>query len=138
MDMFGIGSAVRAILSHYCMGARATGRSTMLARAVRPGDRVVFLDMKDARPFQRLVQTHNSEAHGKVVCMVTSPGGLWANGEHVERIPGRTFFDHRWLEAYYTQIIEQAIAEIDDLTAQLSLEESVPNYSSTLNLAKWN
>lgn len=70
MDFFGIGSALRAALQIYFTASRATGRTTALLRAVRPGDLIIFASESEAKRVRGLLKQQGIH---DVVCGVASP-----------------------------------------------------------------
>lgn len=115
MDQFGIGVGVLGAANVYFSGARRSGRTTALVETVRDGDRIIFLNPREAHRVQRLVE----ERGVKCECVVLGP-------EHAEWIfgrppsEGRTIFDHTWVEAYYAAAIMRAGEEIDHFQRESS------------------
>lgn len=110
-DFFGIGTALRAILSTYRQTARRTGRTTRLLDALRDGDRVIVASSEEHRHLASLVRMRGLD----VAVMCLSPRDFHPAG--LQGIPGRTYFDHGWVEAFYEQQLsyaERALAEMQE------------------------
>lgn len=115
MDHFGIGVAVHGAIRVLMQSARGTGRTNSLVESVKTGDRIVFVDRKEADRVGRLCQ----ERGVKVDCIVIdpmNPGKLYERGTS----EGRTVFDHSWVEQYYLAEISQAQRAIEALQKQTS------------------
>lgn len=115
MDHFGIGAALQGMAQMYFRSARQTGRTTSLVESVKDGDRIVFMDVKEANRVRRMC-----ELRGLVVeCVVfdpETPDRAFERGTPV----GRTLFDHSWVEQYYRNAIGKAKREIDFFERQSS------------------
>jgi len=48
MDLFGIGSAIKAMIVVYRQSARGTGRTVSMVESVKDGDRIVFTNSNAA------------------------------------------------------------------------------------------
>lgn len=117
MDHFGICHAAQSVLEIYFRSGKGTGRTTSLVQSVKDGDRVVFVDIRQARQFERLCkergvepETHScpaSEAH-RLVDRPSVPGY------------GRLILDHVWVEEYLRQAMQQACNDITRLQTQMS------------------
>lgn len=115
MDHFGIGPAMQGIAHIYFRSARQTGRTTSLVESVKDGDRIIFANSAEANRVRRLCK----ERDVQVECVVVAP-------ETPERVfelgtpPGRTLFDHSWVEQRYLVAIERVGNEIDYIEKQAS------------------
>ena len=115
MDHFGIGSAVKSVAEVYFRSARRTGRTSSLVASVKNGDCIIFIDSREADRVKRLCRERGVE----VECIVIDP----KQAEQVyERkpLPGRTIFDHSWVEQYYRIAIDRAQQSIDCLERETS------------------
>ncbi|MEO8299949.1 MAG: hypothetical protein ABI574_19325 [Burkholderiales bacterium] len=115
MDYFGIGAAMRSLAQIYAQSARRSGRTTRLVESLKDGDRVVFVNVRQAD----LVRSMCHKRGVDVECIVMSPG---RPHDLLMLRPSRrrTIFDHGWVEDYYLKRIEGALGEIDDLQERLS------------------
>lgn len=115
MDHFGIGACIRAAIELMLRGMRATGRTTALINSVKDGDRIIFRSRQEAMVVEMLLRRKGLQ----VSCVVVDP-------THVERLlgtqraAGRTYFDHVWIEEYYTNGIKQLGKDIDHFSSALS------------------
>lgn len=110
-DFFGIGTALRALFAAYTQTARRTGRTTRLVGALRDGDRVIVASVPEQRYLKSLMRMRGLEV--EVRCI---PPRDFHPGE-LERIQGRTHFDHGWIERFYEHQLsyaERALAEIEE------------------------
>lgn len=115
MDAFGIGAAVRSAAAIYFRSARATGRTTAMLESLKDGDRIVFIDSREAERVRRLLEG----ARLKVECIVVPPAEphrLFERGTS----QGRTLFDHSWVEQYYINALDRCELEIGHFQKQLS------------------
>lgn len=115
MDHFGIGAAVRGAFEMYFRSARQTGRTTSLVESLKDGDRVIFVDSRQADIVRRMC----AERHLKVECIVLEPK---RRRELCDRAPseGRTLFDHVWVEQYYRESLDDMVEEVDRLQRETS------------------
>ena len=116
MDQFGIGGAVVGAAEVYFRASRGTGRTTSLVESVKDGDRVVFLNARDVREFERLIK----DRRVPVRCTIVSPSDPHAIFERGGQPKGRTIFDHRWLEEFYLVGLRRIVAEVDRIERETS------------------
>jgi FAD/FMN-containing dehydrogenase len=95
MDMFGIGSAITAVVDSYFQGARRTGRTTRLLASVKAGDRIVTVDENQARLLRGLLGKDRRDVT-VLVLPVKDPLRFGT-----ARSKGKTVFDHTWIEELY-------------------------------------
>lgn len=117
MDHFGIGAAISGLVAAYTTVARRTGRTTSLVESVKAGDRIIFATKSECDRVRRLI----FERGILVECVVADPCNhpeLW----RIETGPGRTLFDHTWVELYYRHALQQATDTIDTLQGRMSGE----------------
>lgn len=107
MDFFGIGSAIKSVLSIYFHLAEQTGRTTNLVESVQDGDRVVFADARDAKRVSLLCK----ERGVTIEPLVVSPERMYEISSY-GTAQGRLIFDHVWLEAYYLLVMESAMGKL--------------------------
>lgn len=135
MDHFGIGAAMKTANLIYSQSARRTGRTTSLVESLKDGDRVVFIDRREAERVQRLCR----ERGAKVDCIVVD---VKEPHELMRRAPseGRTLFDHTWVELFYLHQIEQAGQAIDHLQRESSGfgTPHLETRRTAIELSKWN
>ncbi len=115
MDMFGIGTALRAAANLYFTMARRSGRTTLLVENVKDGDRIVCVNQQHMREVERLVKERKVD----VECIVISPEDpkqLFERGTS----QGRTIFDHAWIERYYQVSLDRAAENIDRFERETS------------------
>ena len=134
MDFFGIGVAMQALVRVYRQASRATGRTTSMLDTLKPGDRVVFADSREANRVRQLLLQKGVAA----TCIVVDPRdpcGVIRAG----RSEGRTIPDHSWVEAYFAHVIDCACGELDDLTKQASGRGATPYVTRRFDIevSKW-
>jgi len=115
MDAFGIGSAMRAMVWTYIRSSRRSGRTTTLVESLKDGDRVVCLNGDHGERIYRLCE----ERGVSIKYVVCDPSRIdevfmWPTS------PGRTVFDHTWLEEYYQNVIDRAVDKVDYAQEQSS------------------
>lgn len=115
MDHFGIGAAMRGMTHVYIQTARRTGRTTSLVESVKDGDRIVFMDSREAERVRRMCL----ERGAKVECIVVPPK---EPERLLERAPaeGRTIFDHSWVEQRYLAVIDREVEMLGTLERETS------------------
>jgi hypothetical protein len=116
MDFFGIGNAIRAATDMYIFTSRRTGRTLSMVNSLKSGDRVVFTNSQEANRVRRLCEERGIQDVHFEVCDPHNVRDMFNRGTS----QGRTIFDHSWVEAYYIQVIEQAVKDIDSLEVNLS------------------
>lgn len=117
MDHFGIGIALRGMLSAYRAAARRSGRTTSLVDSVKNGDRIVFAAHNEARHVEGLLRERKIE----VKCVVVDPHSPYKILEHGSLSDdGRTIFDHHWLEQFYAIELDHAIEMVDRFERETS------------------
>ncbi len=115
MDMFGIGTAMRGMVTVYMQMARRTGRTASMIESVKDGDRLVFIDPKESMRAHRLCVERGVNVEC-IVIPIHDPGRIFQRGTS----HGRTLFDHRWVAEFYREAIERCARDIDDLEKQAS------------------
>lgn len=123
MDHFGIGTALQALARAYFAQARGTRRTTSLLDSVKAGDRIIVADPREQARLLRLLEERTldperARAHGVDVRVIPvyQPGRLFELGTP----PGRTLFEHTWVEQFYTRALDDAARTIDALQTQAS------------------
>jgi hypothetical protein len=132
MDTFGIGAAIAAMVDVYSMSSRHSGRTTALVESVKNGDRIYFLNSKEAQHVHRLCRERGVD----VECVVAPIDNPLKNFNTSQ---GRAMFDHRWVEEYYKSVILRAQREIKQM------EEMTSGYGAphretkrkAIELSKW-
>lgn len=116
-DHFGIGAAMKGMALTYFAAARGTGRTTSLIESAKDGDRIYFINSKEADRVKHLLREAGKT---KVECVTLpvreAPHRLFDRGP----THGRAIFDHSWVEDYYFAALDRAAMEIDQLQNNLS------------------
>ena len=107
MDFFGIGQAIESAATIVFHTSRGTGRTTRLIESLKPGDKVVFNTVEEARHFKRLCKERDIEIETQVV-PVKTPEKIFDRGTP----QGRLIFDHGWVEQFYMNSIKKCGDEI--------------------------
>jgi hypothetical protein len=115
MDHFGIGAAIQGSVRCVLIAGRRSGRTTSLVESLKDGDRVIFLDPREASRVKKLCLERGVKIES-LVTELCEPDSLLQCGTG----QGRTLFDHAWVEQYYLKAIERAQAEIDFVQQALS------------------
>ena len=134
MDFYGIGSAMQAMVRVYFQTSRSSGRTSSLIDSLHDGDRVVFVDSKEADRVYRLCKERELE----VKCITVPPNNPM---RLLERGPsmGRTIFSHRWVEQYYEMRLVDCARDIDDLEHRSSgCHERSESRFSEKETSKWS
>lgn len=134
VDFFGIGVALRAMISIYITTARGSGRTTMLLESLRDGDRVCCATLKEADRLRRICNLTKLKVTFTVV-NPADPFKLFNSGSSV----GRTIFDHTWVEKFYILAIEGAAETIAKLQKESSGygADHERTKSQAIELSKW-
>ncbi|MCU8000177.1 hypothetical protein [Shewanella sp. SM95] len=109
MDIFGIGSAVKAAAEIYFNCARRSGRTTALIKTLKPGDRVYFANYEMSQWFKRRLKADGVDG---VECAVWNDHAV-----KLARAKGRAIFDHTLIEDLYKKAIDdkaKLIKRIED------------------------
>lgn len=109
MDIFGIGSAVKAALGMYRSVSRGTGRTTAMIWSLKPGDRIIFTNGNEATRVKRLCYERDIEGVEFVVVSPKDPQEIFNRGTP----QGKIIFDHTWVEEFYQDAIERAEKNIN-------------------------
>lgn len=125
MDIFNIEKDITDIIKQYFDLNRGTGRSTKLLDIVKDDDRVIFVNRTQAMMFENLCKSRGL----KVKCIDISPeidclDSIYQYPRLMGLRPGKTYFDHVWIEMHYKYKIQQAAAEINKVQAYMSRYES--------------
>ena len=115
MDIYGISQAITGVVETYFNLSRATGRTTHLADNLRTGDRVVFVDVHEAKRVQRLYKDRDIDINVLVV-PTRDPTQLFDRPAS----KGRTIFDHAWVEQFYADALADATKTIERFQTQSS------------------
>lgn len=133
-DFFGISSAIRSMLVMYRQVSRRTGRTTSMLDALKDGDRVFFVDSREASRVERLCR----ERGLKVDCCTCPVSNI---GRAMERgtAQGKVIFDHTFVEEYYARAIDAAEADISQVQQACSGfgEPHLETRRKAHELAKW-
>ncbi len=115
MDHFGIGQALRGAARIYFQASRQTGRTASLVESLRDGDRVVFMDAREAEHVKNMCLEHGVKIETMVVDP-RDPQRIFERGTP----QGRSLFDHSWVEQYYMNALERCEQDIDNLQRESS------------------
>lgn len=134
MDHFGIGQAMQGMAHVYCQSARRTGRTTSMMESLKNGDRVVFVDSREADRVRKLCRERGLEVECFVL-PVGRPERLFERGTS----QGRTLFDHTWVEQYYMAALERCLRDIDYFQQQTSGWDTahIETQRQAEEMAKW-
>lgn len=116
MDIFGIGSAVKAATEVYFNCARRSGRTTGLIRQLKAGDTVYFSTQDMANWFSRRLKNEGVEG---VKCAVWN----WNRTGTVVKSNSRAIFHHSVVESLYREAIDDTAKKIARIESELSLNE---------------
>lgn len=135
MDHFGIGSAYQAMSTIYRQSARQTGRTTLMIKSLKSGDRVIFTSTNEADRVRRLAK---QEYNKDIECIVVNPRTpeLLRNRGSSQH---RTIFDHSWVEQYYKNTISFCESTIDWFQTELSNNREPPRETERREqeMGKW-
>lgn len=136
MDFFGIEAAIRGVVRVYFQSARATGRTTRLVNSLKPGDQVIFRNSQEAEYMNHMCKKRNIKG---VAFKIVPPQNQY-NLFELNTPSGRTYFDHSWLEEFYTRRIEDIGKEVAELEIQASgwSEAHEQTRDTALDINKWN
>jgi len=116
MDFFGISAAIRGVTQIYFRGAQRSGRTTALLSSLKPGDVVVFSTADQARHFLQLCRDRNITG----VKALSVPPGQPERVFERSTAEGRLIWDHDWLEAHYTLMLEDTEKRLAKISEQSS------------------
>lgn len=116
MDIFGIGSAVKAAVEVYFNCARRSGRTTGLIKQLKAGDTVYFSTQDMASWFRRRLENDGVEG---VKCAVWN----WNRTGTVVKSSSRAIFHHSLVESLYREAIDDTAKTIARIEHELSLNE---------------
>jgi len=115
MDDFGIGAAVLGAYRSVMLAMRGTGRTTRLLERYQEGDRIVFVDERQASLAERKAADMGKRIRW-IVVDPAEPHKLM----HDAPSKGRTHFDHVWLERFYELQIERATQDVRKMQDEVS------------------
>ncbi|MCD1264098.1 hypothetical protein B5M44_03980 [Shinella sumterensis] len=136
MDIFGISTAVKAVVEVYFRGARRTGRTKNLLDTVKKGDTVVFVNREQARLFECLCRENEITDVKTVILPVEDPAAIF----NLPMTEGRLIFDHVWLEEHYHREVSLIGNRLDHIATQASGCGSAHRETRRLavQMARWN
>lgn len=111
MDFYGIGSAVKGVVSGYLRQARQTGRTTHLIDNLRDGDMVIFVNHSHADKVKRACKERGINVKMQVLDLKYPRLDFPA-------VSGRCFIDHVWVEQYFQLLLDRGIQDIDIIQAR--------------------
>ena len=134
MDVCGVGNTVIGAAEVAFAAARVSGRTTTMINMVKDGDRVVFLNQREANRVDSLLRERGIKAH----CIVASP----TIPEEVYRLGtprGRLIFDHSWVEEYYRRTLHRSFDALQHLSIQGSGwgEAHETTRRQAIEIARW-
>jgi len=135
MDFFGIGVAVKSVVSVYFLSARRTGRTVSMLESIKDGDRIIFANSKEADRIKKLFHEYDLTDIECIVADPKTPERLLEHGTN----QGRTIFDHSWVEEYYLHSIKRCEAGIDYFQREMSGygEPHRETKRKAIELARW-
>ena len=135
MDAYGIGAAIEGAAKIYLQTARGTGRTTALVESLKTGDRVVFIEIREAGRVKSLCRELGVDIETIVVNPKT-PEGIFKRGTP----PGRTVFDHSFVEQFYLEGIAKLQRDLDYLQRESSGfgMEHVETRMKAREMVKWH
>lgn len=113
-DIFGIYNGLKATQTLYFTLSRRSGRTTSMLESLKNGDRVIFLNSKQARLFEILAKERNLEIECRVLTINENPFDKFPPSK------GRTIFDHSWVEEFYYKSLDKAAESIGVIQRELS------------------
>ena len=128
-DIYGTGSAIRALFQIWSNTTRGTGRTKHMVSQLQGGDVVVFKQSQEGDRVRRLCR----EAGFDIEVRVVDPGRPYEVYEKVQAlrgVGGRVLFDHTWVEEYYREMIEGAQKSLADLSRILNERSERPQPES--------
>lgn len=133
-DFFNIGSAIKGAIHILYQSMRCSGRTTNLVKSLKCGDRVVCLNNKDANLLKGKLKDFGVDG---VEILVRNPRDLNLNG--VGTAQGRTVFDHRFVEEWYLDAIEDAGSVLHRFEQDLSGfdERHIETRKKAQEIFKW-
>ena len=133
-DHFGISRALISATRIYFNCSRNSGRTTSLVESLKEGDRVVFTNVREAERVLRLAKQRGVSIT-YLVNNPKEPGDFLRNSE----MPGRTIFDHSWVENFYLNRLKEAESDVGSLAGRLSGFLAEGNTKpETMRDAKWD
>lgn len=114
-DFFGIGASIKGSLNILFQSMRATGRTTNLVKSLKEGDRVICINQDDARYLKSRIRDFGIEG---VEVITKNPRNLDFKGTGTAQ--GRTIFDHRFVEEFYKDAVEDAGKVLSGMEKHLS------------------
>lgn len=121
MDIYGIGPAIESCAIVYFNTSRHSGRTHHMLSLLKPGDRIIFSDFREASRVQNLLYKEEVKANlaGTISICVIPPDKRHEIG-HLPVIEGKTWFDHLWVEQLYRDAINHATSNYRDLNLYLN------------------
>lgn len=116
MDEFGFSSAARLAIELHDMGSRGSGRSMRLIERATKGDLIVTVNEREAARLSRLLKQRDKP--DVQVRVLPSNDGILAFQGTLSR--GRVWFDHLWLQEFYTNRISRADKDLERLQEAIS------------------
>lgn len=123
MDIFGIGTRIMNSAHEQARLARGTGRTTVLSDMVQDGDIVVFATSEHAGEFARLQERRRHYARRYTPVTHDPRRSMGELHVKLKGLSGRVFFDHKWLEEYYSTVMRHAIGRVVDVSKLANREE---------------
>lgn len=111
MDIFGIGTAMKAMINVYMISGRQSGRTTAMIERLKDGDRVGFMNQREAERVKRLCL----EQGKKIEVIVFNSNPRHGLGAITHGKPGtKLLFNHDVIEALYQDSINQTQQMIEE------------------------
>lgn len=120
MDIYGIGASLSAHIKRYIETHRGTGRTSTLLSILREGDAVVFSLPSAKSHFERQLKEAGFK-NGDVKVITASPRYPSDAIDKLKgRLEGKVYFDHTYLEEFFTQANLDARVHIMTISRELS------------------
>jgi hypothetical protein len=110
MDIYGIGTAMKALVNVYMISGRGSGRTAALIERLKDGDRVGFMNQREAERVKRLCLEQGKKI--EIIVFKSNPLRSFGNISHGK--PGtRLLFNHDVIETLYQDSINDTQAMIE-------------------------
>lgn len=99
------GAMLESAMMVFETASRRTGRTSRLIEYVQNGDQIVCLNVDDKRRLEQLLRQARKTGVRVIVHADMGRPPMYSVGTAPE---GRTFFEHRWLDEYWLNVIRSA------------------------------
>lgn len=134
MDIFGIGTALKALQEVYFRSGRSSGRTMAMVSALKTGDLVCFTQQREANRVKKMCEERGVTID-VIVVDPNHPERLMERGTAKERF----VFDHSWVEQYYQRELEESGKRLKFFTERLTGfgEAHLETRRKAEELARW-